>query len=176
MRKAAAAWTFGILLVMTCHGQTAHYRKDGGYALPDAKVTPGVVDPACVADPSGKPHKVGGLEENICAADFRTGPIRATIVNFAKLKREACAEYGVSKCDASVEGDHLISIEICGKPDDLRNIWPQPMDQARVKDHRAEDVLPKLICSGKISLSAAQKGMAADWYQLSQSLPQKASR
>jgi hypothetical protein len=156
--------------------QPAHYRHDGEYALPDLRATPGVANPSCIADRSGKQHMVSveahgksvTLEENICAKDFRTGPIRATITNFAKLKREACDAYGVTKCDASVEGDHDMSIEICGKPDDVRNIWPQPMDQARVKDHQVEDQLPKLICAGKIGLADAQKCMTGDWVKCGQ--------
>jgi hypothetical protein len=141
----------------------AQYGLSGGMALPDASITPGVVDPEAVADITGKSHKSAGIERNICADDFRTGPIRAGIHNFAKLKREACAEYSVAKCDASVEGDHLISIEIGGCPDCLTNLWPQPMDEARIKDHQVEDVLPKLICAGKMTLGAAQKCMATDW-------------
>jgi hypothetical protein len=37
------------------------------------------------------------------------------------------------------------------------------MDQARVKDHQVEDVLPKLVCSGKMTLADAQHCIAADW-------------
>ena len=139
------------------------YGAHSGEALPNAKVTPGAADPAAVADPSGRHHPVGGIERNVCANDFRTGPIRATIHNFAGLKKKACAEYGVAKCDGSVEGDHLISIELGGCPDCLTNIWPQPMSEARVKDHQVEDVLPKLVCSGKMSLKDAQRCIAKDW-------------
>lgn len=141
----------------------AHYRQDGGFKLPDARYTPGAVDPLAVADLSGARHRIGGIERNVCAKDFRTAPIRARIRNFAKLKKQACAEYGVARCDGSVEGDHLISIEIGGCPDCLTNIAPQPMAEARVKDHQVEDVLPKLVCAGKITLPDAQKCIAGDW-------------
>ena len=154
-----------IFLSLACFAQSAHYRYHGKTALPDATVTHGAVNNSCVADTSGKKHMVRGIEENICASDFRTGPIRAQIKNFKKLKQQACAEYGVKKCDASVEGDHLQSIEICGCPDCLTNLWPQPMDEAREKDHQVEDVLPKLICAGKISLKAAQRCIAEDWVE-----------
>jgi hypothetical protein len=141
----------------------AAYGHSGGMSLPDRRVTPGAVDPNAVADLSGKPHMVAGVERNICAHDFRTGPIRGAIRNFAGLKKRACAEYGVRKCDASVEGDHLISIEVGGCPDCLTNIWPQPMAEARIKDHQVEDVLPKLVCAGKMTLAEAQKCIAGDW-------------
>ena len=36
----------------------------------------------------------------------------------------------------------------------------QPLVQARIKDHRVEGTLPKLVCADKISLSDAQKCVA----------------
>ncbi len=148
----------------------AQYRLEGGMALPDRAVTPGAVDPAAVADLSGAPHLVDGVERNVCAKDFRTAPIRKQIKNFAKLKRQACQEYSVAKCDSSVEGDHLISLEIGGCADCVANIWPQPMDEARIKDHRVEDVLPGLVCQGKIKLADAQQCIAADWIACEQQI------
>jgi hypothetical protein len=141
----------------------AQYRTDGGMALPDLTVTPGAVDPEIEADPSGASYVVNGLEKNICAPHFSAKAIRKTIKDFPKLKRTACEQYGVEKCDGSVEGDHLISIEIGGCPDCQKNVWPQPMTEARIKDHQVEDVLPKLICAGTISLADAQKCIATDW-------------
>jgi hypothetical protein len=144
----------------------AQYHYNGTTSLPDPSVTPGAVNPAIVADLSKAPHIANGVEVNICAADFKTGPIRASIRNFPKLKRTACAAYGVAKCDASVEGDHLVSLEIGGCPDCQSNIWPQPMTEARVKEHEVEDTLggPKgLVCAGKITLQDAQSCVAKDW-------------
>jgi hypothetical protein len=178
--RVVLACTAGLMLGMMtrCDGQmmpvhaatvqttalpTASYGTNAGNALPDAKVTPGAVDPRAMADISGKPHIIDGVERNVCAADFRTKPIRATIRDFAGIKKKACREYGVAQCDKSVEGDHLVSLEIGGCPDCLTNIWPQPMDQARVKDHQVEDVLPKLVCAGRMSLTDAQACVAKDW-------------
>lgn len=141
----------------------ATYRVSGGIAIPDAGVTPGVVDRDVEADLSGKSWVVDGLEKNICAPHFSASAIRKRISDFPRLKREACAEYGVKKCDKHVEGDHLISIELGGCPDCIQNLWPQPMADALIKDHQVEDALPKLICSGRISLEDAQKCIATDW-------------
>ncbi len=141
----------------------ATYRTNGGMALPDAEVTPGAVDKEVWADPSGRSSVFDGIEKNICAPHFSATAIRKTIKNFPKLKKEACDEYGIAKCDSHVEGDHLISIEIGGCADCLTNLWPQPMDEARIKDHQVEDVLPKLVCAGKISLADSQKCIATDW-------------
>jgi hypothetical protein len=141
----------------------AHYRYNGTTELPDRTATPGQTDPLAVADITGTSHITNGVERNVCAKDFRTPPIRKMITNFAGLKAQACKEYNVTPCDKSVEGDHLISIELGGCPYCLGNIWPQEMDQARIKDHQVEDVLPKLICSGKMTLSDAQQCIADDW-------------
>jgi hypothetical protein len=137
--------------------------------LPDPKVTPGVADPVAVADLSKSPHMVGGVERNLCAKDFRTEPIRKAIADFEKLKKEACAEYGVTACDASVEGDHLISLENGGCKDCLENLWPQPVNAAGVVGYHTKDIVENrthdLICAGKITLEQGQRGLAGDWYQ-----------
>jgi hypothetical protein len=137
--------------------------------LPDPEVTPGVSDPLAVADVSKSRHMVNGVERNICAVDFRTDPIRKTIVDFEKLKKETCTEYGVTACDASVEGDHLISIENGGCKDCLKNLWPQPEDAAGIVGFRTKDIVENrthdLICAGKITLEEGQRGLAVDWYQ-----------
>jgi hypothetical protein len=137
--------------------------------LPDAKVTPGVADPVAVADLSKAPHMVDGVERNLCANDFRTAPIRKKIVDFEKLKKEVCAEYGVTSCNASVEGDHLISLENGGCKDCLANLWPQPKDAAGAVGFRTKDVVENrthsLICAGKVTLEQGQRGLADDWYQ-----------
>jgi hypothetical protein len=37
------------------------------------------------------------------------------------------------------------------------------MAEARAKDHQVEDVLPKLVCAGKMTLADAQTCIAKDW-------------
>lgn len=104
---------------------------------------------------------VGGHEANLCAKDFRTGPWRKVDES---EKKKVCAEYGIAKCPnlKTIEIDHLISLEI-GGDDSIANLWPQPQPQARLKDHGTEDPLPKLVCSGKISLKEAQSCISGDW-------------
>ena len=137
--------------------------------LPDAKVTPGVADPAAVADLTKASHMVDGVERNLCAADFRTEPIRSSIKDFEKLKKEVCTEYGVTTCDDTYEGDHLISLENGGCKDCIANLWPEPVDNAGVVGYHTKDVIEnrthELICAGKITLQQAQQGLAGDWYQ-----------
>src|SRR5258708_7177982 len=56
--------------------------------LPDSKKNPGVADPDAVADLTKKPHIINHVERNICADDFRTEPIRSSIVDFDGLKKK----------------------------------------------------------------------------------------
>lgn len=136
---------------------------DAGYQTPDHACTPGVVDPTIVADLSKKPHLIAGIEHNICAPDFRTGPFRHTS---EAVKKKACAEYGAKGCPGSQwEVDHVISLEL-GGADQVGNLWPEAIHQARIKDHAVEDNMggPRgLVCQGKMSLRDAQAGISADW-------------
>lgn len=129
--------------------------------LPDARCTPGEVNPSLVADVSGKPHLENGVEANLCASDFRTGPWRKVSQS---EKKKVCLAYGItSGCPGpGFEIDHLISLEIGGS-DGILNLWPQPIQDAKVKDHQAEDPLPKMVCSGKITLKQAQECISKDW-------------
>jgi len=90
-----------------------------------------------------------------------------------RLREAACARYGVrrgerSRTDSSgrlhnlYTIDHLIPLELGGSPSDLRNLWPQPVEAAKRKD-RVENTLHELVCSGQLSLEAAQRAIARDW-------------
>lgn len=161
------------LCAAACFSQTCSYRHDGQYALPDAACTPGAANPQLMADPSGKSHMVNGVEANVCAKDFRTGPWRKVS---EVEKKKACVEYGItSGCPGpQYELDHLISLEIGGS-DVVGNLWPQPIGQARVKDHGTEDKLPAMVCGKKtkwnpngrvyMTLRQAQACISGDWAQ-----------
>jgi hypothetical protein len=63
------------------------------------------------------------------------------------------------------ELDYLITPQLGGAPD-ARNLWPQryaaPVWNASVKD-QLEDLLPRLVCEGRVDLRTAQQEIAADW-------------
>jgi hypothetical protein len=60
-----------------------------------------------------------------------------------------------------MEIDHLIPLEL-GGADDVKNLWPQPAPDYKYKD-KLENELHRLVCSGKVSLSAAQDEIKTDW-------------
>ena len=73
------------------------------------------------------------------------------------------ASYGYGGRDPrDFELDHLIPLEIGGAPSDLRNLWPQPIDEAHVKDGE-EDDLHHAVCSGRMTLAQAQQRMLERW-------------
>jgi len=84
----------------------------------------------------------------------------------ATVARNVFAVYGIRDADErAYELDYLIPPELGGS-DDRRNLWPQayatPVWNAHVKD-ALEAHLYRLVCSGQISLAAAQMDIAADW-------------
>lgn len=153
--------------------QAAKWRRHGAYLLPDPKATPSVVDPKIVADTSRdrrvEMRIVDGrrqaVELNICAPDFRTPPFRSATKS-EKEKKAVCAAYGADGCPGKAwELDDICPVEL-GCANVPANLWPQPIAQARVKDHQVEDKLggPRgLVCAGKISLEDARRCVVDDW-------------
>lgn len=118
--------------------------------LPDAALTPGVVDPA-------KTLAV------ICVRGFTSQPGVRHVT--AATKQAAFDEYHLDRHSGPFEIDHLISLELGGS-NDLRNLWPQayftsPLN-AHVKD-ALENRAHALACSGKVPLDQIQHDIAADW-------------
>jgi len=136
------------------------------YSKPNPKLTPGIVDATIEADLNGRSYIIDGVEHNICAPYFRTSPFRSATKS-EKIKTAVCRAYGITTgCPGSAwELDDILPIEMGGK-NVQANLWPQPIKEARVKDHQVEDLLggPKgLICRGKISLANAQRCIITDW-------------
>ena len=116
-------------------------------ALPDRRLTPGVADSRLT-------------KEMICAKGFTTKTYRHTT---AATKRMVCQAYHVTQCPGPQwEIDHLIPLED-GGADAIPNLWPQPIDQARVKD-QLETQLHNMICEQRISLVAAQACLTVNWH------------
>lgn len=133
--------------------QSAHYKWDRGAALPDAALTPGVADPKLTA-------------ALLCSPSFHTGTVRNVPDS---EKKASCKSYGIAQgCPGKgFELDHLISIELGGS-NDIKNLWPQPVDAPGVIGFHTKDVVEnrahRAVCSGKLTLQQAQDGIRGDWY------------
>ena len=84
----------------------------------------------------------------------------------AAVKRAVYVRYHIGAHRVGdYEVDHLISLELGGS-NAIENLWPesyrtQPMN-AHTKD-ALENRLHALVCSGTLSLPAAQHAIATDW-------------
>lgn len=158
---AVLGFMAGLVLASLSHCQTV-----AQYAKPDTKLTPGDVDPTLEADLTRNKRLVDGVEHNICAPDFVTPPFRVATKSEA-AKTRVCRAYGItSGCPGrDWELDDAVPVELGGKNVEA-NLWPQPVKEARVKDHKVEDLLggPRgLVCAGKITLVDAQRCVRNDW-------------
>jgi hypothetical protein len=115
-------------------------------ALPIAALTPGAVAPISTADLCA-----GARPSRRVSADVRDRVLR---------------DYGMhAVAETAYELDALITPELGGSTD-RRNLWPQryesPVWNARVKDE-LEELLPRLVCDGRVALAVAQREIATDW-------------
>ncbi len=127
------------------------------YLYPKHELTPGEIDPAMT-------------KEVICNPTFRTTSVRPPTAYTNKLKLAQLKLYGYTDVTPlDYEEDHLVSIELGGSATSSRNLWPQPyattamVAGAKQKD-TVENYLHKQVCTGAMSLAAAQLYVANDWY------------
>lgn len=119
--------------------------------LPDPACTPGAIDPAVTQ---------ANIHSTICRSGY-TKTVRPpeSQTEHAKFKVDYPA-YHVQH-SAKSELDHLVSLEL-GGANDIANLWPELGKQPNRKD-TVENALHRAVCSGKITLAAAQHAIAADW-------------
>jgi hypothetical protein len=126
--------------------------------LPNPQLTPGAVVTSDV--------------RTICARGYATR-VRPKGALWRHLKDEAYNRYHLARGHRSsislngvrrpaYEVDHLIPLELGGSPTDLGNLWPEPLADAKRKD-KVENRLHALVCSGRLSLKAAQAAVARNW-------------
>jgi hypothetical protein len=129
---------------------TGTLRWQAKVALPDHQITPGAVFPGATASQVCTP---GWAEAHRNVPD--------------EIRYQVFAEYGLSYgVHDSYEVDHLIPLELGGS-NSIRNLWPEPQGGSSPgypsKD-RLENRLHELVCSGSLSLAAAQHAIAANWW------------
>ena len=125
-------------------------------ALPDAKLTPGAIDPYVT------PHN---LQSTVCVKGY-TASVRPDKRVTNRLKREQIRQYRYSDTDPrNYEQDHLIPLSIGGNPSDPRNMWPQPRsgEWSAEQKNDLEFVVYRMVCNGDIDLAQAQEKIARDW-------------
>lgn len=142
---------------------TCHIRNGpGGEPLPDQNCTPGVVDRA-VTD--------GNIDTTVCRKGGYTDSVRPPSRLTDRAKQQLMAAYGLSVGDeGKYELDHLVELN-AGGASDVRNLWPEPNTLLRFAGtafiHNDKDAVEQYtfhaICQGKVTVSAVQRAIAADW-------------
>lgn len=126
-----------------------HYRDSG--QLPDLRCTPGSIDPAVTQ---------ANLQSTICRSGY-TRTVRPPESETSRFKfDEAYPAYGVPAA-TKTELDHLVSLELGGS-NDAANLWPEEPPTPNPKD-TVENRLHAAVCSGQVTLAAAQRAIATDW-------------
>jgi hypothetical protein len=132
----------------TIHGHCS-YRDHG--QLPDPRCTPGSIDPAVTQ---------AGIRSTICKKNWTT-TVRPPEAQTERFKYDvAYPAYGTPQSERT-ELDHLVPLELGGS-NDATNLWPEYPPTPNPKD-KVEDALNAAVCDGRVTLSAAQKAIAADW-------------
>jgi len=147
---AAAASLVAALLLFRPGGMTLLTRAatvaPEADALPIAALTPGAATSITARE--------------LCAGVRHTTPISDA------LRTQVLRQYGMEQVPPELyELDYLITPELGGATD-ARNLWPQRYAarrwNAKVKD-QLEDLLPRLVCEGRLDLRTAQRDMSTDW-------------
>lgn len=141
---------FLFALSVQCH---VGYDK-AGVAYPDPHCTPGAT--------------VKVTKEALCVKGYAKG-----VRNVPTSEKKAVfAAYGITSHPVGrYEVDHLISLEL-GGANSQDNLWPEastPKPGFHQKD-TCENKAHELVCSGEITLEAAQQGISKDWLSFCRSI------
>ncbi len=143
--------------------------------LPDARLTPGAVGT------SGAP--AAGAAD-VCARGYARRARHRYDAQWRRYRVAMFREYGLPHAVWSrYTVDHLIPLELGGRAFgvsgnawDLRNVWPEPKNEAVQKD-AVENALREAVCDAggyrgvHVSLSEAQRTIARDWRHTPVGLP-----
>jgi len=152
---------------------SCHYGSQDGQPLPDPHCTPGALSPAVTQ---------ATLAATICRKGGYTGGIRPPASITGREKKANALSYGYTGALADAEYDHLVSLELGGDPNDPANLWVEPPSPGHKpgsgvnnpKD-KVESSLHTAVCSGRVTLAAAQQAIASDWATADQKLGLKTS-
>ncbi len=95
------------------------------------------------------------IAQTICVRGW-TRTIRPPVQYTSALKRRQIAERHLPGRSSDYEEDHLVPLELGGHPTSVNNLWPQPIQQAMVKD-KVELALNHAVCAGRMILATAQQ-------------------
>ena len=101
------------------------------------------------------------INRTICVPGW-TKTVRPPVKYTHGLKLTQMAERHLPGKPSDYEEDHFVPLELGGNPDSPNNLWPQPINQARVKD-TLENALNRAVCGGRLTLRDAQQCIIRSW-------------
>jgi hypothetical protein len=102
------------------------------------------------------------IGDTICVHGW-TKTVRPSVNITNHIKRRMMFDIGVpSEGEPDIILDHRIPLSLGGSPDEKTNFILQPTDESHDKD-RVELCLSRMVCAGKIKLSAAQNAIWSNW-------------
>lgn len=121
-------------------------------------------------DPACTPGAVMTTDANtVCQRGYASSVRNVPASESARVYKE----YGIpSHSPGQYEVDHLISLELGGS-NDIANLWPEaanPTPGFHQKD-KVENYLHDQVCSGKMSLTEAQRRIASNWLEVYSQMP-----
>ena len=143
---------------------TCHYGGDATAPLPDPRCTPGAVDPTVTQ---------ANLGQTLCRSGGYTASVRPPQAVTDAYKKVARAAYSTTVSSSSLELDHLVPLGL-GGASSAQNLWPEPnVGDPHQYDRRStggsnakdgvESRLNRAVCSGEVTLGAAQDALATRW-------------
>lgn len=142
---------------MSCHSTMTTYQGIT-QPLPDPNCTPGAVNATITQ---------ANLSSTICRKGGYTKSVRPNWHVTERAKYQAMHAYGYHGSAQPYEFDHLIPLELGGSSN-TANLWPElnvgPKSSYinNTKD-AVEFALHNAVCSGQVSLTAAQNDIATNW-------------
>jgi hypothetical protein len=133
-------------------------------AYPNPMLTPGSTNPRVTQR---------NVKRTICASGY-AAKAQPTVSYANRVLRRQIANYHYADADIShYELDHVIPIGLGGDPDAPSNIWPEPLDPAPAAHDKdgVETYLHDQVCSGQMTLDAAQQAIQNDWVAVYQQMP-----
>ena len=148
------------LAAESCHARVVD--AEAGAVLPDPACTPGGIDPAVTQ---------ANIHQTICATGY-TKTVRPPVRETDALKHRLLVAYGQAY-EPSTEEDHLIALGLGGSSS-TSNLWVEPNKSGATATRNpkddVEDVLHQAVCSGRVTLEAAQHAIATDWTRAERTL------
>jgi hypothetical protein len=131
---------------------TCHYGSSNGNALPDAACTPGAVNTGVTQ---------ANIQSTICTTGYTT-TVRPPESMTEPDKYKSMAAYSSPGTASDYEYDHLVPLELGGSSD-VRNLWPEAYAGGSYTKDGVENRLNHVVCSGQVTLAAAQHAIATNW-------------